>query len=180
MHFFQQAYTNAFFELLPWLRGPAVLVGLLTLYVMVQYYRKKELGNLLLLLSLFIAFFLQAYQQTCLMNWSFIFEQWLSNQQLSNGRTMAYELAYQLMYLVPLTGALIVYVAVMKLNRLTVMKQKLKYIGILYIMVIALLLIIYPWVFSKLLVSLMILFIVPIAGLLFIRFNHLLEPSESA
>lgn len=172
MHFIQQVYTSTFFELLPWLRWPAALVGLFTFYMAGQYYRKNSTSNLFFLLALLLALMLQAYQQTCLMNWSYIFQQWLYNQHLSNEKIGLYQLAYQSMYLVPLILTLILYVILIKIKYLEKLKQRLNSIGLLYIMAVGLFLIIYPWALSNLLLSLFVILCVLIAGLFLSKFNR--------
>ena len=116
VHFIQQVYTSIFFESLPWLRWPAALVGLFTFYMAGQYYRQRSTSNLFFLLALLLGLMLQTYQQTCLMNWSYIFQQWLYNQHLSNEKVVLYQLAYQTMYLVPLIFTLILYVLLIKIK----------------------------------------------------------------
>ena len=171
VHFIQQVYSSTFFELLPWLRWPAALVGLFTFYMAGQYYRKRSTSNLFFLLAVLLALMLQAYQQTCLMNWSYIFQQWLYNQHISNEQIGLYQLAYQSMYLLPLVITLILYVMLIKIKYLEKLRQRLNSIGLLYIMAVGLFLIIYPWALSKLLLSLFVILCVFIAGLFLSKFN---------
>lgn len=171
VHFIQQVYTSTFFELLPWLRWLAALVGLFSFYLAGQYYRKRPTHNLFFLFSFLLALMIQAYQQTCLMNWSHIFEQWLYNQHLSNGTIGLYQLAYQSMYLVPPILTLILYVILMKTKRLAKFKQRLTSIGLLYLLAVGLLLIIYPLALSNLILSFIVLFCVFISGLFLSKFN---------
>ncbi|BCA94910.1 membrane protein [Legionella antarctica] len=171
VHFIQQVYTSTFFESLPWLRWPAALVGLFTFYMAGQYYRHRSTSNLFFLLALLLGLMLQIYQQTCLMNWSYIFQQWLYNQHLSNKNIVLYQLAYQIMYLVPLIFTLILYVILIKIKYLEKLKQRLNTIGLLYIMAVGLFLIIYPWALSNLLLSLFVILCVLIAGLFLSKFN---------
>jgi hypothetical protein len=170
-HFIQQVYSSIFFELLPWLRWPAALVGLFTFYMAGQYYRKRSTSTLFFLLAVLLALMLQAYQQTCLMNWSYIFQQWLYNQHISNDQNVLYQLAYQSMYLLPLIVTLILYVVLIQIKYLEKLKQRLNSIGLLYIMAVGLFLIIYPWALSNLLLSLFVILCVFIAGLFLSKFN---------
>ena len=170
-HFFQQVYTSAFFELLPWFRVPAALVGLFTLYLVSQLYKKRTTSNLFFLLSLLLGIVLLSYQQTCVMNWSLIFEQWLYNQHLSRQNAALYEFSYQLIYLLPLLLTLIIYVLLVRLKRLEKFKDKINSIGLLYLLVIGLLLIIYPFALSQLLISVLVFLCVFIASL-FLKWNN--------
>jgi hypothetical protein len=171
VHFFQQAYTSAFFEVLPWFRLPAFLVGVFALYLVAQSYKKKPTHNLFFLLALLLGFIIQTYQQTCLMNWSLIFEQWLYNQQVSNAKIGLYELAYQCMYLSPLLLILFLFVLLIQGNRLIKFKPKLNYIGLLYILVISLFLLLYPMALSKPVLSVIVVFGVYISGLILSKYN---------
>ncbi|WP_045097526.1 thioredoxin domain-containing protein [Legionella fallonii] len=171
VHFTQQTFTNAFYEWLPWFRWPAAIIGLFAFYLAGQYYRKKTAPKLFYLLALLLGFVTQAYQQTCLMNWSYIFQQWLYNQHISSIRTGLYQFAYQMMYLAPLILMLILYVSLIKMKRLANWEQRLQPVGLLYIMAAALFLIIYPPVLSNLLMSLFVLLCVIIAGLFLSKFR---------
>ena len=171
VHLTQQMFTSTFYEWLPWLRWPTAVIGLFAFYLAGQYYRKKTTSNLFYLLALLLGFVTQAYQQTCLMNWSYIFQQWLSNQHISNTRVGLYQFAYQLIYISPLLFALILYVSLMKMKRMANLEKRLQSIGLLYIMAVALFLIIYPPVLSNLLMSLFVLLSVTIAGLFLSKFR---------
>lgn len=171
VHFFQQAYSSTFFELIPWFRWPAVLLGLFTFYLAGQYYRKRSVNFLFYLLAFLLGLAIQMYQQTCLMNWSYIFQQWLYNQHLSNAKIDLYQWIYQCMYLVPIIAAFILYIFLIRLKRLEHFKHKLHYIGLLYIMAVGLILIVYPWVLSNLFLSLVVILCAVIFGLLLNKFN---------
>lgn len=173
VHFIQQVYTSTFFEFLPWLRWPAAIIGLFTFYLARQYYRKKQHTFLFYALAFLLGLILQTYQQTCLMNWSYIFQQWLSNQHVSNTIATLYQLAYQMMYLVPLLLTLVLYVLLIKVKRLEHFKSRLQSLGLLYIMAVGLFLIIYPWVLSNLFMSLFVILCVTISGLFLSKFQHI-------
>lgn len=176
MHFIQQTYPNTFFEFLSWLRGPAILIGLFIFYLVRQYLRKESACTSFFLLAFLLALTIQAYQQTCLMNWSYIFQQWLYNQHLSNQTVGLYQLAYQIMYLVPLIVTLILYVILMQMKPLIKFKPQLNTMGLLYLMALGLFLIIYPMALANLLLSLFVILCVVIAGLFLSRLNR---PSQS-
>lgn len=171
VHVTQQMFANVFYELLPWLRWPAAIVGLFAFYLAGQYYRKRTTSNLFYLLAPLLGIVTQTFQQTCLMNWSYIFQQWLYNQHISNAWVGLYQLAYQLMYLAPLILALVLYVSFIKMKRLEHLEKRLQSIGLLYILAVALFLIIYPPVLSNLLMSLFVLLSVTIAGLFLSKFS---------
>ena len=172
VHFIQQTYPNTFFELLPWLRGPAALIGVFIFYLARQYYKEKSVPALFFSLAFLLALIIQAYQQTCLMNWSYIFQQWLYNQHLSNQTVGLYELAYQSMYLVPLAVTLVLYVILMQMKHFIRFKPQLNTMGLLYLMAVGLFLIIYPAALANLLLSLFVILCVFIAGLFLSRFNR--------
>ena len=76
---------------------------------------------------------LQAYQQTCLMNWSFIFEQWLYNRHLSTGTAGLYELVYQSMYLLPLILMFVIYLVLIRADWFDNYEAELNMIGLIYL-----------------------------------------------
>lgn len=164
VHYFQQVYTNAFFELLPWLRIPAALLGIVTLYFVLQYLKKQASGTLYFSLAFLLGLITTIYQQTCVMNWSTIFEQWLNDQQLTNWQTNMYQLLYQGVYLLPLIVILLVYLLLLKTARFAALSPKLANIGLLFLIAIAVSLIAYPYVLSYFAISLATLLILMICG----------------
>ncbi|MDR3442761.1 MAG: hypothetical protein P4L65_07050 [Legionella sp.] len=164
-HYYQQAFTSSFYGLLPWLRIPAALLGMVTLYFVSQRYQKKQYNkNLYFTLAFLLGLMIMIYQQTCVMNWSYIFEQWLGNQNLTTMQSVWYQLVYQVMYLLPLLITLIVYLSMLKMKRIAAMRSRLMVIGYLFIAAIALALIIYPAVLSFLGISLIALLILIVTG----------------
>ena len=105
-----------------------------------------------------------AYQQTCEMNWAYIFEQWLHNQQISTLQAGIYQLFYQVMYAVPLFLTLVIYLTLHRLKRFAAWQPRLLACGLLFILAIALCLIVYPMLLSYLLVSLFTMIILLICG----------------
>lgn len=164
VHYYQQAHAQVFFTLLPWLRLPAAVTGLFAFYLAGQYYRKRKSTNLLYVLTFLLAFMTQAYQQTCMMNWSYIFGQWLYNQQLSVGQHILYQLAYQTVYLLPSLLVLIAFIFLGRTKLITRSKSRLYIIGLLYIMAIGLILIVYPLALSNLALSLLVIVSLFVAG----------------
>jgi hypothetical protein len=144
VHYIQQTHATLFYELLAWLRLPAVLVGFLTLFLIRHYYNKRKVNNLLYLLAFLLAFLVQSYQQTCVMNWSYIFQHWLSKQTFSSSTLVIYQLFYQILYLIPLLVILFVYILVMRMKTFSKRKLQLTIFGFLLLSVLALFLIIYP------------------------------------
>lgn len=164
VHYTQQVHTNTFFEWLPWLRWPAVLVGLFTYYLAGQHYRKRSIHHLFILLAFLLAIMIQAYQQTCLMNWSFIFEQWLYNQHFNNRQVALYQLAYQSLYILPPIVTLMLYLIFTRTEYFAKRQQLFNTIGLLFIMAIALILIVYPLALSNFLLSFFIVVTLVVLG----------------
>lgn len=169
-HYVQQIFATVFVALLPWLRIPAVLVGLFTFYVASQCYRKRSSAFLFVALAFLLALMVQLYQQTCVMNWSYVFDQWLNNQQVTNGVRNVYQLSYQLLYLVPLIFILILYILLYKTRFLLGTIPKLQIIGLLFLLAIALLLITYPMALANLAWSLFILIPLFVCGWILTKF----------
>lgn len=171
VHYFQQVYPNVFFELLPWLRVPAALTGLFAFYFTGQYHRKRSVQHLSIVLACLLALMVQLFQQTCLMNWSYVFEQWVHNQNISGARAGLYQFIYQMMYVLPLIILMGLYLVLIKVRFFEKFKPKLATIGLLYILAIAFLLIIYPYALSNLALSLFLIVLLSISGLLLTWFN---------
>lgn len=164
IHYFQQTHTSAFYLALPWLRVPAALVGGLAIYFVVQRYKKQATSTLYYSLAFLLGLMTAAYQQTCEMNWAYIFEQWLHNQQISTLQAGIYQLFYQVMYAVPLFLTLVIYLTLHRLKRFAAWQPRLLACGLLFILAIALCLIVYPMLLSYLLVSLFTMIILLICG----------------
>ncbi|HBC0464791.1 TPA: hypothetical protein I8Y81_001961 [Legionella pneumophila] len=171
VHYFQQVYPTLFFESLSWFRIPAALVGLFAFYFAGQYYKKRSIQPLFIVLAFLLAFTVPMFQQTCLMNWSYVFEQWLHNQNVSGVQMALYQFAYQLIYILPLIILMFLYWVLMKIRFFEKLKAKLPTIGFLYILAISLLLIIYPYALSNLALSLFLIVSLGISGLLLNWFN---------
>ncbi len=177
-HYLQQVYINTFFSLLPWLRVLAAFTGLFTFYLVGQYYRKRTTNNLLFLLSFLLAFMIQLFQQTCVMNWSFVFGQWLLNQQLTIGQSFFYQISYQTIYLLCLFLILILYVFVIRMRFFARLKQQLSITGLLYLMAIGLILIVYPLALANLALSLFVIVALFIAGWILNRYRSVAHSSQ--
>ncbi|WP_241480420.1 hypothetical protein [Legionella norrlandica] len=166
VHYFQQAYPDIFFRALPWFRFPAALVGLFIFYFAGRYDKNRSIQYLCVALASLLAWMVFMFQQTCLMNWSYVFEQWLNNQDIPVVQAALYQLAYQITYVLPLIMLMILYTMLIQLNFFAKFKLKLTAIGLLYILAFGLLLIVYPYAFSNVALSLFVIILLGIAGLL--------------
>ncbi|MBI2785879.1 MAG: hypothetical protein HYX60_06085, partial [Legionella longbeachae] len=164
VHYFQQVQTNIFFELLLWLRIPAALVGLFTIYFVMFYYKNLTTGSLYFLLAFLLGLFTTTYQQTCVMNLAAVFEQWLNNQEIPGWQLNLYQLLYQSIYILPLLLFLIVYLFLLQMKRFTALQARLSSMGLLFMIAIALILIINPFVLSYFTTSLFTLIILVICA----------------
>jgi glutaredoxin len=164
IHYVQQEYTSSFYKILPWLRIPAALVGLLALYFVIQHSKKQVHGALYFSLAFLFGLLVTSYQQTCVMNWAYIFQQWLNNQHILPVQRGFYQLLYQIVYGLPLLFILILYFLIMKIKFIAARQARLLSIGLLFIVAIALCLIVYPILLSHLTLSLIVMFIVVICS----------------
>lgn len=158
IHYIQQVYTSAFYEMLPWLRILAALSGGLGIYWVLKDFKKQVDVRAYFLAAFLLGLMTMTYQQTCAMNWSYIFQQWLNNQPISGVKASFYQVLYQAIYILPLFLTLIVYQLLLKLKRIAAWQPRLHAIGLLFILVISLGLIVYPVVFSSLGLSLVAFF----------------------
>lgn len=160
VHYFQQAFSATFFEVLPWIRIPAIFAGLMIIY----YIYSRKITHAL---SILTAFFLTCYQQSCVMNWSFIFEQRVLNLNLSRGLHLMYQLAYQVLYLLPLLVILVMLLVMDKKAWLHSFKTGGEIYSALFLIISAVILIIYPLALASLYLSLGItLVIIPLAWII--------------
>ncbi|MFT4059899.1 MAG: hypothetical protein QM652_10170 [Legionella sp.] len=166
MHYFQQAHTSLFYQILFWLRIPAALLGLAVIYFVVQHYKQQTNSIWYYALAFLVGLVAMAYQQTCAMNWAYIFEQWLGNQQISAVQSGFYQVLYQLTFILPLILFLIVYFILLKLKFFAVWQSRWVNTGRLFLFAIALCFIVYPMVLSYLGVSLFTIIILVICGYL--------------
>lgn len=85
IHLIQQSQTVYFYSLLPWLRVPAIALGVALSAFVYYLYERRNLRVLVFLgISFFTALAAQVYQQGCWPNLSLIFKQWLEAQDYSN------------------------------------------------------------------------------------------------
>lgn len=172
-HYLQQTQTSAFFQLLPWLRIVALLIGIFTFYVVFLYYKQRNLKpSLLYLWAFLLAFLVQSYQQTCVMNWSYIFQQWLDNQLVSAGQKTILQLIYQMIYVAPLVIVVLAYTLIQKIKNFAVKKPFLERLGLIYLSVIAAFLIIQPMASAHYLTSFLSLSVGFIGALILNRYQE--------
>lgn len=163
-HYFQQVHTSIFYQILPWLRIPAAVLGLMALYYVVQRYKQHADRKLYFSLAFLMGLIVTAYQQTCIMNWAYVFEQWLDNQHLTSVDHAIYQVLYQAFYTLQLVLTLIIYLALLKVKRFAAWQPRLQSTGLLFISTIAVCLVIYPSLLANFALSLLILTIMAIAG----------------
>ena len=167
VHYLQQTHTNFFFQILPWYRIIAFVVALVSLYLVREYYNKHVFKpNQLFLWIFFFAVTVYAYQQTCLMNWSYIFQQWLTNQQLATGQELALQLIYQILYALPMIVTLLVYLLVSSFKHFSTLKPSLEQIGLAFLTIAAVIMLILPSLFSVSLLSYLLFVVAVIAGVI--------------
>lgn len=144
LHYVQQTQVNFFYKLLPWLRIPAALTGLFAVLGILFYYKKKEQHSLLFLMLFFLILIVQWYQQTCIMNWSYMFQQWLDNLSINPEVYNLFQTIYQVMYLVPLMIITLIYIFIIRTKKLISFKPLLKGISWIFLTALSLHLLLYP------------------------------------
>jgi hypothetical protein len=164
IHYVQQVYTSTFFSLIPWIRIPALVLGLMIFYFVIQKLKNRAATVLYYVLSFLVGLITLIYQQTCVMNWSIIFEQWLNNQHMPSWESSLYQVLYQSVYIVPLILFLLVYLLLSSFKYFDPLRKKLIRIGLLFMLAIALALVIYPFIMHYLGISVFLLFILSIIG----------------
>lgn len=166
VHLFQPMYTSLFYQLLPWYQIIAVLVGLSSLYLIFLYYKKRMIKPYLVLIWIFcFGVTVDVYQQNCLINWAYVFQQWLNNQQLIRGQKIALEAVYQLVYIAPYIALLILYPLLEQLKRFKQYKSVYECIGLVFVLITTLLILVRPSLLSSPLISYIALFLAIIGGI---------------
>lgn len=157
VHYLQQVYAASFYQWSSLLRVPSVLIGLVLLYFAYQASLNNQISRFFSLLSFGLAIIILSYQQVCLTNWSYLFEQWLQNQSFSPMAKVWFEMSYQLLYLVPLFLFLMLYIVIINKEKFEKTRIRLRGLGLVTGAILALILIIYPYVLSYLFVSIVLL-----------------------
>lgn len=169
IHYFQQTNPNAYFSILPWLRFPAAIVGLMCLYLVLRIYQKRTTQYGMYLLAFLIALMMQTYQQTCLQNWSYIFEQWLNNQQFTAAHHALYQLFYQLTYVLCFLLVVYLYVGISRLTLFNKFRKQREVFGVLLLLFMSFILILYPMLLAHFALSLGAIVLVLLMSFLIIQ-----------
>lgn len=172
VHSVQQIQTNLFYQILPWYRVIAVFVGLSSLYLVYCYYKKQVLKPYQLFIWTFIfSLTVDAYQQTCVMNWTFVFQQWLTNQHLAQGSQFVLQIVYQFFYALPLIILLLCYFLYSSLKLSERIKPLLEQIGLVFLALTSVLVLVQPRLLSAYLVSYLAFVIALILGFMMRRYQ---------
>lgn len=172
VHSLQQMQTNLFYQLLPWYRVIAVLVGLSSLYFVFCYYKKQVLKPYPLFIWTFIfSLTVYAYQQTCVMNWTFVFQQWLTNQHLAKAQEFVLQIIYQFFYVLPLIIIFLCYFLYSSLKLSEHIKPLLEQIGLVFLALTSVLILGQPRLLSAYLVSYLVFIIALILGIIMRRYQ---------
>ncbi|CEK10210.1 hypothetical protein [Legionella hackeliae] len=168
VHYVQQVHSAFFFQWITWLRIPALIIGLILLTYTLGYLKTLRLNKSYVFLSLAVlsAFGVQAYMQTCTPNFALVFEQWLLTQQFSTYKTIAFEIIYQIFYVLFLLLLILLVILGSKAARFTKYQVIFRKSAHIFLIIVALLLIIYPVAFAQLGLSLLALIIAIIIAVL--------------
>jgi thiol-disulfide isomerase/thioredoxin len=162
VHTFQQMFPNVFFTWLEWMRLPAVLVGGLLGFYLLKMYQNKTKRFWIFPLCVLVVVVVQGYQQSCLVNWSYLFEKWVHNQHFFEMEVVLWQLGYQLLYLLPPVFVLFMYTYFINKDALGWFRKRAQGLGLVLLGFIALVMILYPMGFSSLGFSILSFFGVPL------------------
>ena len=163
MHYVQQGHTPFYYQMIPHLKLPEMLVGIALLLTVLNTYRKMKSqvalhpSPLVFAVVVFTVFAIQIYQQTCVFNAAFILEQWWVDHPLSPAKHMFYQVIYQVFYVLPLAILLLFFLVFGRHRRLTSFQQALAIAGSLILLSIGLILVVYPQLLANLLLSMAVL-----------------------
>ena len=151
IHFIQQTYPSMYEQLLPSLKACRLGVGLLLLFSLLSMYRKRLPATHLnstpwvYVIVVLVVLVISVLQKTASgFNLSFVFEQWLLEQSLSQQGMLTYQLAYQLIYLLPMI--LLLFICMLMSNRAGYVRFQLalKQAGCLILLSMGILFVGYP------------------------------------
>ncbi|ASQ46462.1 glutaredoxin family protein [Legionella clemsonensis] len=168
VHYLQQVFSALFFQWSPAFRIPVLLIGLALLAYTLGYFKRldEKKSSLFLALGILSALGAQIYMQTCTPNFALVFEQWLLTQQYSTFTTIVFLIVYQFIYIIPLLLLMLIAIWLSKAARFTQYQSIFKKIAHLFLIIIAILFIIYPSAFAQLALSLLIVAVVVIMAIL--------------
>jgi hypothetical protein len=160
----QQVYSAFYYQMTFKLTWAAALVGVLLIFFIGKDYRNKGGGRerrpsvFSYAASVFAAFMVQTYQETCSLNFSIIFEQWLTEQNLSLIWRSMYQLCYQIIYSLPMMALVLVVLFLGRHRRFARFHKRLIIIARLILLSIGIILLVYPLLLANLWASILVLF----------------------
>ena len=164
IHFVQQVYSLTYYQMIPEWRLWTLFIGAALLFMVFSAYRKKmsqaaaSPGLLMLVVMVFTVFAVQTYQQTCALNMSFIFGQWLTKQAYLPSTHLFYQIIYQALYLLPLTLLLLFYFFMGRYRRMCSFHKPLNIAAYLILSSIGIILLVFPTLLANSWASIIVLF----------------------
>ncbi|KTC66094.1 hypothetical protein Lade_0752 [Legionella adelaidensis] len=165
LHYIEQAHSKFFFQATGWTRIPAVILGVILLSFFSFYLRKrsneivKGTRPIIPFLILLTVPFLMIYQQTCEFNVALIFEQWLTSKGIKSTQLFWYYFFYQLIYIFPLLLVLIIHLLLSHYFQMTKHLKLQKFSGAVFLSLLGLIFIIWPYILNNVFASLFAFFI---------------------
>lgn len=164
VHYIEQAHSTFFYQSSYWARLPALILGLL-LILFFSYYLRNRFGRVykqvyaLPYLIILTVPLVMVFQQTCNFNIAILVEQWATVRGLSSSAYFWYHFLYHLVYLSPLFVFLILHLLGNYYFRLATYSKIQMYSGALMLWLIGLILVVWPWLLSNILASLVVLMV---------------------
>jgi hypothetical protein len=151
IHFIQQTHPSIYEQLVPVLKVSMIWVGLLLILSLISMYRRRlavmHLNSkpwVYIIVNL-VVLVISVYQKTTDgFNLSFVFEQWLLEQSLSQQVILTYQLAYQLIYLLPMILLFFAYMLISNRDGCDRYQRVLKQAGCLILLSMGILFVGYP------------------------------------
>jgi glutaredoxin len=162
-HYVQQVHSAFYYQITFKLTWVAALIGLLLLFFIGKDYRTSRAKNertpgfITYAAIVFTAFIVQTYQQTCPLNFALVFEQWITEQNLSLIRRFFYQLLYQIMYFLPMMMLFLTIFLLGRHRRYISFHKKVVFMSRLILASIGIILLIYPLLMANLWASIFVL-----------------------
>ncbi len=162
-HLLQQIYSTNYHQSVPQLSIWPILVGIVLLFLVFKTYRNQLSGAIAnpslmtVVVMALMVLMVQLYQQTCALNMTFIYNQWLTNRAYPEATRLFYQMLYQVFYLLPYIGLLLFYLLMGRHRWIRPFHKGLNWAAYLILSSIGIILLLFPPLFGNLWASLIVL-----------------------
>lgn len=163
IHYLQQGHSGFYYQNVFKWRLAAIVAGVLLLFSVFRDYQKTRMQADTTIIpwvvaTIFLVIGVHIYQQTCEFNLALVFAQWLTEQSISPGTRIVYQMMYQFFYLLPFVALLLFFLIAGRSGWMRRYHQWFKTVAYLILASIGIILLAFPTLLSNLWVSAIVLF----------------------